>query len=725
MGSDPTARADSPGAGRTRFGGIVLDAAAHTLTRDGQPQALEPKAFAVLLELVGHAGELVGRDQLLDAVWGHRHVTPGVLTRAIAQVRTALDDDPHQPRYIQTQHALGYRFIGEIEPETPTAPAETSQDPSSPAPEPPAARSVATTDGPRHERRRTDRIAHRRWLLLAVLLAALLAWTLLPRPFQAPLPGEASIAVLPFTTLSDDRQDRYFAEGLAAEMLSALAGVDGLKVAAWRPAEAIDRRLDLPALGRHLGVATVLDASVRREGERVRIIARLSDTATGYTLWSETYDRNVTALFDTQSQIATEVAATLVGVLPDAGEGLRRRLTPTRNLAAFDAYLRGLQGLMQPVQADDAALGHFREALEEDAGFARAQAGICRIEIWRFEAHHNATAYESARLACLRAANMDPGIGIVQLALGDLYRANGPPAKALEHYRLAEADHAVRADAIAGQASVFAAEGDMDKAIESFRRALAINPDDAAIHAALGYQQHLAGKTRDAIDSYHRATVLDPSDAYLWSTYGALLMTAGDNHEAMKAFERSMAIEPIEAVLGNLGTLKYQAGDYAGAAALYRRAIDLNPGNPAFWGNLGDALQADPATGAQSRPAYVEAAQRAQAFVDVKQDDARALAMLGWFRANLGESEVAVALANRAETLGQQAAEVALFNAQTFALLGDLEQARRRLAAARAAGAAEVRISSNAIFRRAGLVPADATAVSPAPPEPARRAGGK
>ncbi|MEG3192853.1 winged helix-turn-helix domain-containing protein, partial [Lysobacter sp. D1-1-M9] len=101
---------------RYRFGGVLVDATAHTITRGGQPHPVEPKAFAVLLVLLHHPGELVLRDDLLDAVWGHRHVTPGVLTRAIAQLRGALDDHAHEPRYIQTQHALGYRFIGELAP---------------------------------------------------------------------------------------------------------------------------------------------------------------------------------------------------------------------------------------------------------------------------------------------------------------------------------------------------------------------------------------------------------------------------------------------------------------------------------------------------------------------------------------------------------------------------------------------------------------------------------
>src|SRR5690606_14742400 len=108
---------DPPGPGRYRFGDIVVDEAAHTLSRAGEPQAVEPKAFAVLLALLRRPGELIARDDLLDQVWGHRHVTPGVLTRAIAQLRSVLGDDHHQPRYIQTRHALSYSSIGALEPE--------------------------------------------------------------------------------------------------------------------------------------------------------------------------------------------------------------------------------------------------------------------------------------------------------------------------------------------------------------------------------------------------------------------------------------------------------------------------------------------------------------------------------------------------------------------------------------------------------------------------------
>src|SRR5690606_3970199 len=421
--------------GHYRFGDIVVDAPAHTLERAGALQQIEPKAFAVLLALLRRPGELVERDDLLYEVCGHRHVTPGVLTRAIAQLRHAPDDDSHNPRYIRTQHALGYRFIGTLE--TGAGPADTAAGPVSggeadplpalpqperepdrwaeqqPGPEPepepeaepghelpdPAAGGldavpegrapVAVADGepevpatpaPASPHRR---LRGRRWLAAAaaLVLALAAAWWLQGRAPDVPRAAEASIAVLPFTTLSDDPGDRYFAEGLAVEMHEALSGVPGIKVAA-RTSPGVRPEGDGPGaieLGRKLGVATLLDASIRREGTRVRVNARLSDTRSGYTLWTHSYDRELSDVFDVQSEIADGVVQSLLGVIPRP-DRLARRLVPTRNVAAYDAYLRGLdrlRGSEKDVDLDT-AVGFFNQALSADSGFARAQAGICR-----------------------------------------------------------------------------------------------------------------------------------------------------------------------------------------------------------------------------------------------------------------------------------------------------------------------------------------------------------
>ena len=672
-----------------RFGDVEVEPAAHRITRAGADLAVEPKAFAVLAALLEQAGKALERDDLLDRVWGHRHVTPGVLNRVVAQLRKALGDDAEHPRYIQTLHSLGYRFIADVQRVSASLP-QPSLGVGEAAPAA-LAESEATVPPLVGSKRR-------KWLLpaavVALAVAAAFAWF---RPERSQVRPAASIAILPFTSLSSSKDDRYFAEGLAVEMHDALAGVKGLKVAARMSPATTIRGEDAKAIGERLGVASVLDASIRREGSRIRINASLSDTATGYTLWSHTYDRRMSDVFATQSDIASEVVHSLMGVLPGRSEALARRLTPTRNTIAYEAYLNGLR-LLQPSSGNgdaDSAIGFFSQALAADGGFARAQAGICRSELRRFEGLRNADAYQRAQTACAKAVKMDPSLAEVTLAFGDLHRLRGEPGKAIEYYAKLQAHPALAADAYVGIAKVHAAQGRQALALQAFERAQALRPNDASIVGELGYQQYLAGHVDEAIASYRKAANLRPNDEDLWSSLGGLYLTAGKQAEAAEAFERSIRIKPTDAVLSNYGAMKYQAGDYSAAAALFRRATALDTGDFLIWGYLGDALLAGSAPTAQVRAPFQRAADMAGRYVELKPDDAKALAALGWYHANLGDASRARQLVARSEALGTERGEVALYNAQTLTTLGDMAGARARVATARAAGIAADRIETD------------------------------
>ena len=703
MESGSGTNAGTQGAERYRFGDIVVDAVAHTISRSGLAVAVEPKAFSVLLALLRRAGQLVTRDELLDAVWGHRHVTPGVLTRAIAQLRAALDDRG-EPHFLQTQHAVGYRFVGDLL-ESPAAPQERVIAPTAMLEDSGAqaeVEAVASLDPAP-----ADAVAHAAqtwwkspipWLLVAALAVA---WMIRDHDKERVAPAQASIAVMPFSNLGGNRDDDYFAEGLAVEMHDALAGVEGLKVAApLSSSVATVQGADVKALGRDLGVATVLDASVRREGKRVRINARLSDTATGYTLWSESYDRQLADVFATQAEIANKVVASLMRVLPRQREAIAKRLTPTTNAAAFDAYLRGLRQLMQNGPDTDTrnAIAYFNQALSSDRNFSRAQAGICRAEAADFIDRHDATAFSRAQASCERARDMDPGLGEVNLALAELHQAEGEYGKAVEYFTKAESDPASRPAAYVGIAIVHAQQGRDAQALDYFNRALALRPGNARIHAQIGYQQFLAGRLPQAIASYQRAVELQPGDEDLWSYLGGVYLTAGQVSEAERALARSIAIKPGYAALTNLGEIKYLSGRYAEAAALQQRALHLDPSDHTTWGNLAQALLANPATAAQAPAAFQQAVERAQRYIEIKSDDAKVVAALAWYHANLGQPALARQLLLRSEALGSEPGEVALYNAQTLVLLGDFQQARLRLATARAAGIVEHRIKGNPVL---------------------------
>lgn len=722
----PETGASGTTTGRYRFDDVVVDATAHTLFRGDVEQPVEPKAFAVLLALLQRPGELVEHADLLDRVWGHRHVTPGVLTRAIAQLRQALGDDSHDPRYIQTRHSLGYCFIGALQPgaEVEVAPAsraavDATSDQGEVAPDAAARTDDAGSTTPTQAARAQAEVAgaasrmhghdvHFRWkspwlVAFALAATAVAAWMLVDRMPSPPAPAEASIAVMPFTSLSSDRKDDYFAEGLAEEMRDALAGVKGLKVAASVSPAARVGAADAKALGAKLGVATILDASVRREGDRLRISARLSDTSTGFTIWSHTYDREQAGVFATQSEIAGEVVRSLLGSIPGEEKALAKRLTPTLNVSAFNDYLMGLQQLVQ--SADTASNGKavrfFRQALAADTGFARAQAGICRSQVSTFEYRRNADDFGLAQAACRRAQELDPGLSEVDLALGDLYQAHGDFGKAIEYYTRAETDPARLPAVYLGIGLVHAEQGHGQQALGYFKRALALRPGDADINAHIGYRYYLAGDVQTAIKYFRKAVELRPTDADRWSSLGGLYLTAGDNSAAAKALERSLAIAPNYAALGNLGEIKYQQGAYAEAAALYRKALALDPSDFMMWGNLGEVLLADPADAALARHAFDEARKRAQRYTEIKSSDAKAIAALGWYRSNLGEVAQAREAIRRSEALEGEPGEVALFNAMTLVRLGDMQQALARVAAARAAGVAENRITSNVVLHRA------------------------
>lgn len=731
-----------------RFDEIVVDPAAHAVLRAGVVQPLEPKAFAVLLALLRHPGELVGRDELLDQVWGHRHVTPGVLTRAIAQLRHALGDDPHEPRYIQTRHALGYCFIGHLaapaaapfdavaRPETAATStvAETSEavavsdDPVTAAPiasvppdapvwapevAVPAAVPADSPADPPGRLRRRPRLAMALGALAAVAVVVAGAWFARDR---AAHPALTSVAVLPFTTLGGAPDQDYFAAGLTEEMRDALAGVKGLKVAASIPPQTGDEGLDARHWGARLGVAAILQASVRREGQHLRITARLSDTTTGFTLWSHTYDRQLQDIFQTQAEIAGEVVQALIGTLPTDDPRWRRRLAPTRNEAAFDAYLQGLQLLHQAAGPEDVtrAAERFGQALATDHDFAKAQAKLCRLEIWQFENARNAAAFQRAMDACRRAAQMDPGLAEVKLAVGDLYRAHGDLDRALAAYRDSERSPSTQAQAHIGMAKVYVAQGQSARAIEEFGRALELSPGDADVYAQIGYQQYAGGDIAHALESYRKVVALRPEAADGWSSLGALSLEAGDSAAAAKALERAVAIKPDAASLTNLGLIKYQQGDYAAAIALRRRAAAMSPQDFLMWANLGEALLADPAQAAAARDAYRKATEFATQYLKLKPDDAASLASLGLYRAMLGDGAAARELVGRAESLAGDPGEVALINAETLAVLGDLPQARLRLNRARAAGVPDLQITSNLTFRRRGLLAPAAGASVPA-----------
>lgn len=314
------------------FDDVVIDFAGRRLLRGGVEQAVEPKAFAVLALLAGSPGRLFARDEILDAVWGHRHVTQGVLNRIMSLLRQALGEDAQHPRTLHTVHGFGYR----LELPADAVFSETAAD-AWPLPRPPAAPPAARRRWP--------------WLLATGLLAAGLAatgWLLradLPGPRLAArdpaavLPARPSLAVLPFADLSWTRDQEYLADGLAEEILNQLAQASALRVVGRTSSFSFKGKSeDLRVIAGKLGVDYLLEGSVRKDGEDLRVTAQLVRGDDGSHLWSKAYTGRLRDVFSVQEEIARDVAQAMSVRLDVAT--FNREQGGTVNVDAYERFLR-------------------------------------------------------------------------------------------------------------------------------------------------------------------------------------------------------------------------------------------------------------------------------------------------------------------------------------------------------------------------------------------------
>lgn len=328
------------------FDAVVIDFAGRRVSRAGVEQPLEPKAFAVLALLTGTPGRAFTREEILDAVWGHRHVTQGVLNRVMSLLRQALGEDAQHPRRLHTVHGVGYRFELPEAAAAPgaDAPASRGDDPDreTSTPQAPASPSAPSVAGP----------PRTRWPWLAaaaialIVVVALMWWSHQPATHASAiavtppaLPQRPSLAVLPFADLSQARDQQYLADGLAEDILHQLAQSPALRVISRTSSFSFrDSREDLRSIGRALDAEYLLEGSVRRDGDRLRVTAQLIRAGDGSHLWSRTYARELRDVFAVQADIAADVAQAL-SVTLDVARFSRER-GGTTDVDAYERFLR-------------------------------------------------------------------------------------------------------------------------------------------------------------------------------------------------------------------------------------------------------------------------------------------------------------------------------------------------------------------------------------------------
>jgi TolB-like protein/DNA-binding winged helix-turn-helix (wHTH) protein/Flp pilus assembly protein TadD len=554
-----------------RLGQWRVDPALDEISRDGQTVKLEPRTMRVLVCLAERPGEVVSVNQLLDVVWKDLVVTPYSVYQAVAALRRAFADDSKNPTYIANVARRGYRLVAPVEVDEPTANAVR----------PPAQRAAGTDaeEARIPPKDRLDELAPTSSasgqmaklrvtrpygsILIVLLVVAGGTWWLTSwlgqrgtpvtaaraanpafRPAAPFSPPAHSIAVLPFLNLSGDPSQQYFSDGLTEEVLNSLTRINELQVAARTSSFSFEgEHPDIATVARKLNVESVLEGSVRRSGNTIRVTAQLNNAVTGFHLWSQTYDRELGDVLKLQTDIADAVAGalkvTLLGDVPAKIE-----LGGTHNPAAFDAYLRGAQAARSAKGVKDrqAAIDAYTEAIHLDPNYALAFAG--RSRLYTAYATSDATgaaireAFDKAEADAREAIRLAPELAEGHVALGhflsdgalDFTQARGAIERALA---LAPGDATV----LRLSSRVLADLGQFDESISAARRAVRLDPLNRRSHNQLGESLYIARRYREAIQAFGDAIAVDPAFQEPYGFRGDAYYGFGDLNSARSSCE--------------------------------------------------------------------------------------------------------------------------------------------------------------------------------------------
>ena len=413
-----------------------------------------------------------------------------------------------------------------------------------------------------------------------------------PAPPAAAIPAPASIAVLPFADMSPGQDQGYFCDGIADELLTALSGVAGLRVAARSSSfQFKGRGADGREIGRTLGVATLLEGGVRKAGNRVRVSAQLVNGADGYQLWSETFDRNLDDIFAIQEEIAQAVVRALRPHLAGAGESRLTR-AGTQSMQAYEMYLRGRQFLMSLSENGYRfARQMFKGAIELDPGFAQAHAGLAdtghMILQWHLD-DANVDAFRSEALAAsAEALRLDPLLAEAHVSRGNVlsFAGQGEEAEA-EFQRALELNPALPHAHHFYARHLFSA-GRLEEAARHFEEAIRLDPDDygtagllVSILKGRGDLEAAAAAAKRGIAAVERRLRLNPDDVRALYMGGGAEIMFGDRTRGLDYLARALELSPDDfATLYNVACAYANAGEPGRALDALDRAVGSGRGN--------------------------------------------------------------------------------------------------------------------------------------------------
>ena len=494
-----------------RFGPFVLDIADRSLKRDGVVVALTPKVFELLAILTANAGRLVEKDTLLQAVWPDVAVEEGNLNKGVFNLRQILGLNSSEV-YIETVPKRGYRFTAVVTSEALTNSLVSSEEP-------------------------------------------------------AKFPSENSVAVLPFSDMSSARDQEFFCEGMSEEIISALGRTGELRVASYASSYRFKAKTtDVRAIGRELMVAWLLEGSVRKSNETVRISVQLVRASDGFTAWSGRFDRQIGDLFAIQDEIAAMIAQTLVRRF--AKEASVLVTSKTTSAKAYALYLEGRYlWNKRPGEVVWQALERFEQSIAEDSNFAPAYAALASVYgtlgAWEFGVLPPAEAMAKAKAAASRALTLDPQLAAGHTAVGYAtlhfdWNANA----ACRELAQAVALNPAWVDAHHWHSHALCAAGRFSESLEACRFTLELDPLNPLMHAHLAWHHYMAKGFDHALAQAQRVMRMEPSFHWGYFFSGWAHERLGQHDEAVRDLQKATQCSTNNPVmLAGLGHVLAAASD--------------------------------------------------------------------------------------------------------------------------------------------------------------------
>jgi TolB-like protein/DNA-binding winged helix-turn-helix (wHTH) protein/Flp pilus assembly protein TadD len=555
---------------RCQFGPFVLDLASFRLLRGTSEVPLTPKAFEILALLVRERHRALTKQELFDAVWPDTAVTENTLTQRIKEIREALGDRAQEPAYVRTVPRVGFQFVADVReadagegsppdvahpptvPELPGPgvamthvvehPVELQQD------DPATGGAGLTKAAPASRRMRPTAVAVAVIVAMALLVYATRRDT--PPPAGRDPKGRVMLAILPFENLSGDPEQAYIADGLTEEMIAELGRLDPARLGVIARTSVMayqSTTKGVAEIARELSVDFVLEGSIRREADRVRVVAQLIRASDQTHVWAERYDRDLRSILSLQSEVARAIAQqTRMTLSADAEARLGR--TASVQPDVYQAYLRGRFFLNQRTgSAVRKAFDEFQRSISLDPSYAPAFAGLAEANdlLVTYADVPPREAYERGMAAAQRALELDPGLAEAYTSLGAIH--------ASYTWNWAEAE-------------------------QVHRRALQLDPNNALAHKAYADLLSFIGRHDEAVSEARRAVELEPLSLLLQSNLGLVYSRARRGAEAVEHMKQTLAMDP-NYMLGhlNLGLVLAGNGSFQEATAAFQRARQYSP----------------------------------------------------------------------------------------------------------------------------------------------------